>query len=130
WVGEGCIFGPGAELKSSFVFAGSKLAHFNFVGDSIVGSDVNFEAGSVVCNYRNERQDKEIQVRLAGALQRTGHRKFGAVIGDRSRIGANSVVAPGALVRPDSIVAREERFAEALALTQSSCHGAHGFNAR
>ena len=106
WVGEGCTFGPGAELKSSFVFAGTKLAHFNFVGDSIVGRDVNFEAGSIVCNYRNERQDKEILVRLAGALQRTGHQKFGAVVGDHSRIGANSVVAPGALVRPGSVVAR------------------------
>lgn len=106
WVGEGCTFGPGAELKSSFVFAGAKLAHFNFVGDSIVGSDVNFEAGSIVCNYRNERQDKEVLVRLAGALQRTGHQKFGAVVGDHSRIGANSVVAPGALVRPGSVVAR------------------------
>jgi len=106
WVGEGCTFGPGAELKSSFVFAGTKLAHFNFVGDSIVGRDVNFEAGSIVCNYRNERQDKEILVRLAGALQRTGHQKFGAVVGDHSRIGANSVVAPGALLRPGSVVAR------------------------
>jgi len=39
WVARGCTFGPGAELKSSFVFAGTKLAHFNFVGDSILGSD-------------------------------------------------------------------------------------------
>ena len=70
WVGEGCTLGPGAELKSSFVFPGSKLAHFNFVGDSIVGSDVNFEAGSVVCNYRNERPGKEVLVRVGGALQR------------------------------------------------------------
>jgi len=41
------ILGPGAELKSSFVFPGTKLAHFNFVGDSVLGADVNLEAGSV-----------------------------------------------------------------------------------
>jgi NDP-sugar pyrophosphorylase family protein len=35
WLEANCIIGPGAELKSSFVFSGSKLAHFNFVGDSI-----------------------------------------------------------------------------------------------
>jgi NDP-sugar pyrophosphorylase family protein len=106
WVGEGCIFGPGAELKSSLVFAGTRLAHFNFVGDSVVGSDVNLEAGCIVCNYRNERQDKEIQVRVGGALRRTGQQKFGAVIGDHSRIGANAVVAPGALLLPGSVVGR------------------------
>jgi UDP-N-acetylglucosamine diphosphorylase / glucose-1-phosphate thymidylyltransferase / UDP-N-acetylgalactosamine diphosphorylase / glucosamine-1-phosphate N-acetyltransferase / galactosamine-1-phosphate N-acetyltransferase len=106
WVAERCIFGPGSELKSSFVFAGSKLAHFNFVGDSILGEDVNLEAGSIVCNYRNERADKEICVRLAGGLHRTGHTKFGAVLGDRSRLGANAVVAPGGLLLPHSVVRR------------------------
>ena len=48
WVAENCTFGPGVELKSSFVFSGTKLAHFNFVGDSVLGSDVNLEAGSIV----------------------------------------------------------------------------------
>ena len=68
WIAERCTFGPGAELKSSFVFAGTKLAHFNFVGDSILGADVNLEAGSIVCNYRNERADKEVRVRIASGL--------------------------------------------------------------
>jgi len=106
WVAERCIFGPGAELKSSFVFAGTKLAHFNFVGDSILGSDVNLEAGSIVCNYRNERPDKEIRVRKGADLHPTGHIKFGAVLGDHSRLGANAVVAPGGLLRPGSVVPR------------------------
>jgi hypothetical protein len=39
WVAERCILGPGAELKSSFVFGGTKLAHFTFVGDSVLGED-------------------------------------------------------------------------------------------
>ncbi len=106
WVAERCIFGPGAELKSSFVFAGTKLAHFNFVGDSILGSDVNLEAGSIVCNYRNERSDKEISVRLGSGPYRTGHMKFGAVLGDHSRLGANAVVAPGGLLLPGTVVRR------------------------
>ena len=106
WVEERCTFGPGAELKSSFVFAGTKLAHFNFVGDSILGTGVNLEAGSIICNYRNERADKEIVVRIGKALRRTGCQKFGAIIGDHSRIGANAVVAPGALLDVNSIVPR------------------------
>jgi bifunctional N-acetylglucosamine-1-phosphate-uridyltransferase/glucosamine-1-phosphate-acetyltransferase GlmU-like protein len=107
WLAERCTIGPGAELKSSFVFAGSKLAHFNFVGDSVLGADVNLEAGSIVCNYRNERDDKRIRVRVAGGrLIDTGVDKFGSLLGDGCRIGANAVIAPGALLAPGTIVAR------------------------
>ena len=78
WVDANCIIGPGAELKASFVFAGSKLAHFNFVGDSILGEGVNLEAGSIIANYRNERFDKEVRVRFSGNVAGTGVTKFGA----------------------------------------------------
>lgn len=106
WIAEGCTFGPGAELKSSFVFAGTKLAHFNFVGDSVLGQDVNLEAGSIICNYRNERDAKEVFVRIGGHLRKTGCNKFGALVGDHSRIGANAVVAPGAILQKKAIVHR------------------------
>jgi UDP-N-acetylglucosamine diphosphorylase / glucose-1-phosphate thymidylyltransferase / UDP-N-acetylgalactosamine diphosphorylase / glucosamine-1-phosphate N-acetyltransferase / galactosamine-1-phosphate N-acetyltransferase len=106
WVAEHCIFGPGAELKSSFVFSGTKLAHFNFVGDSILGSGVNLEAGSIICNYRNERPAKEILVRVGTDLLHTGCQKFGAVVGDHSLIGANAVIAPGAILQARSVVRR------------------------
>eukprot|EP01032_Pedospumella_encystans_P034388 gene34388-38873_t len=91
WLDARCSIGPGAELKSSFVFAGTALAHFNFVGDSVLGAGVNLEAGSIVCNHRNERAAKEILVRGAdGALRPTGCEKFGALVGDGARIGANA----------------------------------------
>jgi UDP-N-acetylglucosamine diphosphorylase / glucose-1-phosphate thymidylyltransferase / UDP-N-acetylgalactosamine diphosphorylase / glucosamine-1-phosphate N-acetyltransferase / galactosamine-1-phosphate N-acetyltransferase len=106
WLDADVIIGPGAELKTSFVFAGTKLAHFNFVGDSVLGARVNLEAGSIVCNYRNERADKEIRVRVDGTLHMTGVTKFGALIGDDGRVGANAVLAPGALLAPASVVTR------------------------
>jgi UDP-N-acetylglucosamine diphosphorylase / glucose-1-phosphate thymidylyltransferase / UDP-N-acetylgalactosamine diphosphorylase / glucosamine-1-phosphate N-acetyltransferase / galactosamine-1-phosphate N-acetyltransferase len=99
WLGEGCCVGPSSELKSSFVFAGSVLAHFNFVGDSIIGSQVNFEAGSVICNHRNEHR---VASAPAAAV------KFGALVGDGSRIGANAVLAPGTFLAPHSVVGRLE----------------------
>jgi bifunctional N-acetylglucosamine-1-phosphate-uridyltransferase/glucosamine-1-phosphate-acetyltransferase GlmU-like protein len=108
WVAENCTFGPGAELKSSFVFPGTKLAHFNFVGDSVLGANVNLEAGSIICNYRNERDNKEVLVRIASELYHTGSAKFGALVGDASRIGANAVLAPGALLVPGAVVRRTE----------------------
>ncbi len=101
-----CVIGPGSELKSSLVFAGSKLAHFNFVGDSILGSDVNLEAGAVIANHRNERADKTIRILLDGRIVNTGMEKFGALVGDGARIGANAVVAPGAVLARSAVVPR------------------------
>jgi NDP-sugar pyrophosphorylase family protein len=106
WLEANCIIGPGAELKSSFVFAKSKLAHFNFVGDSILGNEVNLEAGSIIANCRNERANPGISFIHKGELIETGAEKFGALVGDRTKIGANAVVAPGAILAPDTIVKR------------------------
>lgn len=103
---ERCVVGPGSEVKASFVFAGTRLAHFNFVGDSMLGADVNLEAGSVICNYRNERNGGPIRVRLGPALHSITTDKFGAVLGDGTRVGANAVIAPGALLAPASVVPR------------------------
>ena len=119
WLAENCTLGPGTELKSSFVFAGTRLAHFNFVGDCVIGSNVNFEAGSVICNHRNERDPKEVLVRIGITLRRTGAEKFGALIGDRSRIGANAVIAPGALLLPDTVVRRAALCDQEMDLPQS-----------
>jgi NDP-sugar pyrophosphorylase family protein len=106
WLEANCIIGPGAELKSSFVFSGSKLAHFNFVGDSILGREVNLEAGSIIANYRNEQDNPTFSFTHKGQLIETGVIKFGALVGDRTKIGANAVIAPGAILAPATIVGR------------------------
>lgn len=103
---DDCIIGPSSELKSSVVLFGSKLAHLNFVGDSIIGSDVNIEAGAIVANYRNELEDKAIRIEHEGRIIETGMTKFGALIGDGTRIGANAVIAPGAILVAGSRIGR------------------------
>jgi bifunctional N-acetylglucosamine-1-phosphate-uridyltransferase/glucosamine-1-phosphate-acetyltransferase GlmU-like protein len=100
FLGEDCIVGPSCELKTTMMFGGSKVAHLSFVGDSIIGSGVNIEAGAIVANYRNEMDDKRIRIAWRGGIIDTGVEKFGALIGDHARIGANAVVAPGALIEP------------------------------
>jgi NDP-sugar pyrophosphorylase family protein len=108
YLGEGVSVGPGCEIKSSFVMSGSALAHFNFVGDSIVGSHVNMEAGSVIANHYNEREDKTIFVLVDSEVMRTKATKFGALVGDHSRIGANAVLSPGTILSVKAIVKRLE----------------------
>lgn len=106
WLDRNVILGPSVEVKSSLIGDGSKAAHFNFVGDSIVGRDVNIEAGAIVANYRNERADKEIVCFDGERLIRTGRDKFGSLIGDGCRIGANAVLAPGTILKPATVVPR------------------------
>ncbi len=111
--------GPSCEVKASFVFHGTALAHLNYVGDSLIGARVNLEAGAVLANRFNEREDKRIFVVVAGRLVSTGVEKFGALVGDDSRIGANAVTTPGTLLRPRSVVRRLEL------VDQAAEHEAH-----
>lgn len=98
--------GPGCEVKSTIIFPWSNLAHFNFVGDSIIGSHVNFEAGSVIANHFNERKDKTINAVLKNEVIITGVEKFGSLVGDDCKIGANAVLSPGTILPPETVVAR------------------------
>ena len=106
WLADKVIVGPSCEVKSSFFFAGSKVAHLSFVGDSVVGSEANIEAGAMVANYRNEFDDKLISFDFDGRTIETGVEKFGCAIGDRARVGANAVIAPGAILKAGEIVPR------------------------
>ncbi|SFU10193.1 transferase hexapeptide (six repeat-containing protein) [Pseudovibrio denitrificans] len=106
YVSEGCAVGPFCEVKSSFMLKGSKLAHLGFLGDSILGENVNLEAGVVVANHRNEWTEKEIKLIQDRRELPTGAIKFGSLIGDRSKVGANSVLAPGTLLKPATIIPR------------------------
>ncbi|MCW2293155.1 NDP-sugar pyrophosphorylase family protein [Pseudomonas sp. BIGb0408] len=106
YLGNNCIVGPSCEIKSSFMLDGSKLAHFNFVGDSLIGEGVNIEAGAIIANYRNELDGADIKIRFAESVFETGVKKFGALVGDGCKIGANAVIAPGALLLPNTHVPR------------------------
>jgi NDP-sugar pyrophosphorylase family protein len=106
FLGASCSVGPGCEVKSSFIFSGSAIAHFNYIGDSIVGGDCNVEAGAVVANSRNEDIDKQIRVKWDNELIETGMLKFGALIGDGCKIGANAVLAPGTVLQSNTVVPR------------------------
>jgi len=105
---DGAVVGPGCEVKTTMIFKQSVLAHFNFVGDSIIGQGVNMEAGSVIANHYNERTDKTIHVVIKDIKTPLNIEKFGALIGDNCRIGANSVLSPGTVLEPRAVVKRLE----------------------
>ena len=108
YIGKEVKIGPGSEIKQSIICRKTAVAHFNYIGNSIIGSRVNFEAGSICANHYNEREDKEISVLFNQEVIRTGCFKFGALVGDDSKIGANAVLSPGTILEGKSIVKRLE----------------------
>lgn len=108
FMAPGAKVGISCEVKTSVLLEGSAIAHFNFIGDSIIGHDVNIEAGAILCNHYNEREDDTVFVHVDGQRISTGLHKFGSLVGDDCRIGANAVLSPGTLLLPATIVKRLE----------------------
>ncbi|KAA3436723.1 DapH/DapD/GlmU-related protein [Rufibacter hautae] len=100
--------GPGCEIKSSIICSETAVAHFNYIGNSILGKYINFEAGSIAANHYNERALKKISVVHDFEIIETGTEKFGSLVGDNSRIGANAVLSPGTILKKNSVVKRLE----------------------
>lgn len=108
FLAPGAKVGISCEVKTSILLEGSAVAHFNFIGDSIIGHDVNIEAGAILCNHYNEREDDTVFVHVDGQRISTGLHKFGSLVGDNCRIGANAVLSLGTLLLPNTIVKRLE----------------------
>lgn len=108
FLGKNVIIGPAVEVKTSFFCDGAKAAHLNFVGDSIIGNNVNIEAGAMLANYKNDSDDKQIYYKSAQGLVATGVEKFGALVGDNCKIGANAVLVPGTILSKNTRVRRLE----------------------
>jgi len=105
---ESVKIGPGCEIKSSIIYSNTAIAHFNYIGNSIIGRNINFEAGSIAANHYNERAIKKISVLYNSEIIETNSDKFGSLIGDNCRIGANAVLSPGTILPKNSIVKRLE----------------------
>ena len=101
-VGNRCVVGHTTEMKASILLDGAKAAHFAYVGDSILGKDVNLGAGTKLANLK--MIPGSIIVAVDKKRYDTGRRKLGAILGDRTETGCNSVASPGTLMGPGSIV--------------------------
>lgn len=96
YLGKNTEVGNNSEIKNSILMKNSALPHFNYVGDSVVGENVNLGAGFKTANLRNDEENVKFMVK--GELRNTGRRKLGAVIGNNTKIGVNSVSNPGAKI--------------------------------
>lgn len=103
---EGVRIGNFVETKNANVGVGSKVNHLSYVGDTIIGKNVNVGAGTITCNY-------------------DGANKHQTLIEDDVFIGSNSaLVAPvtisaGATVGAGSTISRNVA-AKQLSLTRAA----------
>ena len=101
-VGDNCVVGNACELKNALLFNDCQVPHFNYVGDSILGHHAHLGAGVVLSNFKSlpgnvtvQHGDDKIDTEL---------RKFGALIGDHTEIGCNSVLNPGSIIGRRSVI--------------------------
>lgn len=98
YLAEGAVVGHDSEVKNALLLPEAKAAHFAYVGDAILGRNVNLGAGVKMANVRVDRSRDGIKVRVNGEVHDTGLRKFGGVLGDGVSLGCNSVTSPGILI--------------------------------
>ncbi len=100
-LGAGSLVGAHSEVKGSILLPGAKAPHQAYVGDSVLGRNVNLGAGTICSNVKNV--GREVSFPAGGEVVHTGLRKFGAVLGDGCKTGCNTVLNPGVLMGPGSI---------------------------
>lgn len=113
---RGAKTGAYVETKNSVIGEGSKVPHLAYVGDALVGRDVNFSAGAITCNY-------------------DGFEKHKTVIEDGAFIGSdNMLVAPvhigrGAFTAAGSVITKDVPD-DALAVERSEQRTIEGWATR
>lgn len=94
--GDNCVIGHDTEVKNSIFLNHVHAAHFAYVGDTILGNDVNLGAGVKCANLKLD--NNQIIIHFQNQRIQTGMRKFGSIIGDGCQIGCNTVLNPGTLL--------------------------------
>ncbi len=111
-IGPGCHLGPncyvrahtvlvggnrvghGVEVKNSVLLQGVTVGHLSYVGDSVLGRDVNLGAGTKVANLRHDGAN----VHAGKDRVDTGRRKFGVVLGEGVHTGINTSLNVGVML--------------------------------
>ncbi len=88
FLSKGSRVGNFVEVKKSKIGKNSKINHLSYVGDAIVGKNVNIGAGTITCNYDGKRKNKTKI--LDGAFIGSNTALIAPI-----KIGKNSVVGAG-----------------------------------
>jgi len=97
-LGNNVRIGNAVEVKNSAIMSDSKIGHLSYVGDSVIGENCNFGAGTVCSNLRHDRGN--IKSYIKGERVDSGRRKLGVIMGEGVMTGINTSIYPGTVIEP------------------------------
>ena len=91
FLSKGSRVGNFVEVKKSKIGKNTKINHLSYVGDAIIGKDVNIGAGTITCNYDGKKKNKTKI--LDGAFIGSNTALVAPIkIGKKSVVGAGSAL--------------------------------------
>jgi len=98
-IGNEVRIGNACEIKNSIIMDETHIGHLSYVGDSIIGENCNFGAGTKIANLRFDK--KTVKMKIKGRRVDSGRRKLGVVFGDNVSTGIGALFMPGVKVGND-----------------------------
>lgn len=115
-LGEDSKVGNFCETKKTRVGKGSKVNHLAYVGDGIIGEEVNVGAGVIFCNYDGKKKHTTVL-------------EDGVFVGSDSQLIAPLTIGKGAYVASGTTVTRDVP-ADALAISRTRQQNKEGYASR
>ncbi|MDH5402366.1 MAG: sugar phosphate nucleotidyltransferase [Candidatus Heimdallarchaeota archaeon] len=100
YIGKKVRIGNACEIKNSIIYKNTHIAHLSYVGDSIVGENCNFGAGTITANLRHDGGN--IKVNLKDKRVDSKRRKLGVITGDAVKTGISVSILPGVKISSNS----------------------------
>lgn len=104
-IGRNAKVGNFVEIKKTSLGDGTKASHLSYLGDAVIGNDVNIGAGTITCNYDGKKKHKTV----------IGN---GVFIGSDTQIVAPVTIGKGAYVAAGATVTKDVP-AGALAISRA-----------
>jgi bifunctional UDP-N-acetylglucosamine pyrophosphorylase/glucosamine-1-phosphate N-acetyltransferase len=107
-IGAHAKIGNFVELKKAVIGKGTKASHLSYLGDAVIGRDVNIGAGTILCNYDGEKKHQTIigdKVFVGSDTQFVAPVK----IGEGAYIGAGSTITKDVLPGSLAVSRTEQR---------------------
>jgi bifunctional UDP-N-acetylglucosamine pyrophosphorylase/glucosamine-1-phosphate N-acetyltransferase len=113
---KGARIGNFVEVKNATLGEGVKAGHLSYLGDAVIGKDVNIGAGTIICNYD-------------GVNKHTTHIKDGVFVGSDTQLISPVTIGKGAYIGSGSTITKDVP-AGALALSRSEQRTIKGWAAK
>jgi bifunctional UDP-N-acetylglucosamine pyrophosphorylase/glucosamine-1-phosphate N-acetyltransferase len=93
-LGQDARVGNFVEVKNTVMGAGSKAGHLSYLGDALIGDQVNIGAGTITCNYDGVNKHQTVI-------------KDGVFVGSNTSLVAPVVIGEGATIGAGSTITRD-----------------------